>query len=118
MARLIADENIQSPLVEALREDGHDVLYITEYSDGITDEEVLSIAADQQRLLLTEDKDFGELVFRLKRGLPGVILFRMADVLWHSRYKRLTKLFQQHAKQLDRKYIVVEGDRFRFRSMP
>lgn len=118
MARLIADENIQSFLVGALRKDGHDVLYIAEYADGITDEEVLSIASDQQRLLLTEDKDFGELVFRLKRGLPGVILLRMTDVFWHSRYKRLTKLLQLHAEQLDRKYIVVEEDRFRFRSMP
>lgn len=88
MARLIADENIQSFLVGALRKDGHDVLYIAEYADGITDEEVLSIASDQQRLLLTEDKDFGELVFRLT-AIPGGLITPLVEGISYSHFRNL-----------------------------
>lgn len=118
MVRLLADENVQAPLVQALRDEGHDVLYIAEQASGITDDEVLSMAAQQERLLLTEDKDFGELVFRLKRGLPGVILLRLTDVSWQSRYRRLSKLFGEFGERLERRYVVVEGERFRFRNLP
>jgi uncharacterized protein with PIN domain len=65
--RLLADENIAASLVRALREDGIDVSYVAELASGITDDEVLDLAKAEARLLLTEDKDFGELVFRMKR---------------------------------------------------
>lgn len=118
MAGLVADENIKVSLVEALRQDGHDILYIAEYAGGISDDAVLDIASEQQRFLLTEDKDFGELVFRLKRDLPGVILIRLTEVFWQSHYERLAKMFREHEEELNRRYVVVEGERFRFRSMP
>lgn len=118
MIRLAADENIQASLVRALRKEGHDVLYVAENAGGITDNAVLAWAAEQERILLTEDKDFGELVFRLKRDLPGVILLRLPDVHWQSRYQRLTKLFERYGGGLRRQYVVVEEERFRFRSMP
>ena len=61
---LLADESIGKSLVETLRENGHNVLYIAEFSPSIDDEEVLHQANLNRALLLTEDKDFGELVFR------------------------------------------------------
>jgi len=62
--RLLADENVQGELVHALRGDGLDVAYVAEGSCGITDEDVLHLALADRRVLLTEDKDFRELVFR------------------------------------------------------
>lgn len=64
--------------MDALRRAGWDVFSIAEACPGVPDEEVSALCADQQRILLTFDKDFGELVFR--RGLPagsGVVLFRI-----------------------------------------
>lgn len=69
--RLLADENIAAPLVLALRAAGHDVTYVAELAPGIADDAVLSLALRQGRLLLTEDKDIGELVIRLKRHPLG-----------------------------------------------
>lgn len=83
--RVLADENIPKVLVAALRESGHDVVWIHEVSPGVSDHEVLRIARDQERVLLTFDKDFGELAFRssLPRSV-GVVLFRMvADTPGH-----------------------------------
>jgi len=61
---LVANEGVDRPVVERLRQDGHDVVYVAELSPSITDEEVLQQANARSAVLLTADKDFGELVFR------------------------------------------------------
>jgi predicted nuclease of predicted toxin-antitoxin system len=78
--RLCADENISEDCVIKLRQGGHDVLWIRESAPGVPDEEVLLLARKENRLLITFDKDFGQLVFR--RGTlasHGIILFRLAQ---------------------------------------
>lgn len=74
---LLADENVDRQIVEQLRLDGHDVLYIAEFEPSISDNIVFDRANERSALLLTEDKDFGEIVFRdghLSSG--GVVLLR------------------------------------------
>src|SRR3954470_17649233 len=79
MLRLLANENVPGDAIIALRGKGHDVQWIRESARGITDEEVLSLALAQQRLLITFDKDFGELVFRRGRSATvGIVLFRIS----------------------------------------
>jgi predicted nuclease of predicted toxin-antitoxin system len=67
--KVLADECCDAPLVRGLRSDGHDVLYAKEIAPGADDEFVLELACSERRILLTEDKDFGELVVRL--GMPA-----------------------------------------------
>jgi len=59
--RILADENIPGKAVQGLREGSHDVLWIRESSPGFTDPEIMRIAVEQQRIIVTFDKDFGEL---------------------------------------------------------
>ncbi|MDB9386777.1 DUF5615 family PIN-like protein, partial [Microcystis aeruginosa] len=76
--RFLANENFPLDAVEALGQNGHDVLWIRVESPGISDREVLSRAQAENRILLTFDQDFGELAFRSR--LPasvGIILFRI-----------------------------------------
>jgi predicted nuclease of predicted toxin-antitoxin system len=78
--RLCANENIPEECVLRLRLSGHDVLWIREAAPGSPDHKVLSLAADQNRLLITFDKDFGELVFRCgAKASLGLILFRISQ---------------------------------------
>lgn len=75
--RIIANENIAASLIRELRTAGHDVLAVKESMQGATDTEVLARAQSELRLVLTHDKDFGELAFRF--GLPvecGIVLLR------------------------------------------
>ena len=60
-----------------MRLDGHEVLYVVEMEPGIPDDEVLKLANNEDAILLTSDKDFGELVFRLRRIAAGVVLIRL-----------------------------------------
>ncbi len=76
--RLLADENFPGIAVETLREAGHDVAWIRTDAPGSSDPDVLERAQAERRLVVTFDKDFGELAFR--HGLPaecGIILFRL-----------------------------------------
>jgi predicted nuclease of predicted toxin-antitoxin system len=64
---ILADESVDGPIVKRLRQEGHTVQYIAEMTPGITDDMVLELANQEAALLLTADKDFGELVFRQRR---------------------------------------------------
>ena len=65
--KFLADECCDTGLVASLRKDGHDVLYAIEKKAGAIDDEILSDAYKEERILITEDKDFGELVYRFKK---------------------------------------------------
>jgi predicted nuclease of predicted toxin-antitoxin system len=60
--RFLADESIEKPVVDELRRSGHDVLSIQERSPGVDDDTVLQLAVNDNRILITSDKDFGELI--------------------------------------------------------
>lgn len=62
--KLVVDESVDASIVIRLRSDGHEVIYIAEQSPGISDLKVMEIANREQCVLVTSDKDFGELVFR------------------------------------------------------
>jgi predicted nuclease of predicted toxin-antitoxin system len=68
---LIANEGVDRPVVERLRLDGHDVVYVAELSPSVTDEEVLQEANARGAVLLTADKDFGDLVSARVLCTPG-----------------------------------------------
>lgn len=68
-----ADECIAAPLVARLRAADHDVIYIAEAAPSLSDADVVALALKDGRLLLTEDKDFGDLVFRPKQVTTGIV---------------------------------------------
>jgi predicted nuclease of predicted toxin-antitoxin system len=74
---LLANENIPGEAVKALRANGHDVSWVRTEAPGISDQEVLAWAKREYRVILTFDKDFGELAFRSRLATSGVILFRI-----------------------------------------
>ena len=76
--KILANENLPGAAVEALRTRGHDVKWVRTEAPGSRDEEVLAQAKAEGRLLVTFDKDFGELVFRAGFSSPGgIVLFRL-----------------------------------------
>lgn len=113
----VADECCDALLVAGLRDNGHDVLYIKEVSPGATDEVVLQQAFAQQRILLTEDKDFGELVVRL--GLPtyGLVLLRMNPADSAGKLTRLRYVLAHRGPRLAGSFTIVDAKKTRFRPL-
>ncbi|QQO21964.1 DUF5615 family PIN-like protein [Bradyrhizobium diazoefficiens] len=112
----LADECIAVSLVRALRSAGHDVLYIAEFASSLSDLEVIGLASREGRLLLTADKDFGELVFRHGQAVPGLILLRIDPENGPLVRTRLLEAVNQFSQGLFGRYVVV--DEVRFRSRP
>jgi len=72
---LVANEGVDRPVVERLRRDGHEVVYVAELSPSITDEEVLQQANVRSAVLLTADKDFGSRGWRTRRRLKSSLRY-------------------------------------------
>jgi len=116
--RLCANENLPEARVIALRQAGHDVLWIRETPAGISDAEVLSRAQAEERLLLTFDKDFGDLVFH--RGLTasaGIVLFRIPQPSVAIVAQRVVAILTSRA-DWQGQYSVAEEHSIRMRPLP
>jgi predicted nuclease of predicted toxin-antitoxin system len=115
--RWFADECVDGGLIRQLRVSGHDVIYVAEEAAGLADPDVLGRATEQGRLLLTEDKDFGDLVFRSRRSVPGVVLLRISPEDRHLKWARLSTAIEQFGTGLFGRYVVVEKARLRSRPL-
>jgi predicted nuclease of predicted toxin-antitoxin system len=117
--RFLANENIPMPSVRRLREAGHDVAAIVEDSPGIDDTDILARAASEQRYLLTFDRDYGELIYRL--GLPsppGIVYIRFAPATPTEAAEYLLTLLGQSSISLQGQFNVIERDSLRQRPLP
>jgi predicted nuclease of predicted toxin-antitoxin system len=113
--RIVADENVDGQIVDRLRADGHDVLYIAELDPGIDDEIVLLRSRQANSILLTADKDFGELVFRQRLLHSGVVLIRLPGLTPDEKAELVTRIFERHGEQLLTGFAVLSKRAFRFR---
>jgi predicted nuclease of predicted toxin-antitoxin system len=112
---LLADEGIDLPIVKRLRLDGHEVISIAEQSPGVDDDTVLRRANSTRSLLLTLDKDFGELVFR--RGLihAGVILIRLSGLEARTKAEVVAAALREHGDELFTAFSVISPGTIRIR---
>jgi predicted nuclease of predicted toxin-antitoxin system len=115
--RWLADECVAASLVALLRAKDHDVLYVAEAAAGLSDVDVIALASHETRLLLTEDKDFGDLVFRRERVVPGVVLMRIDSDNSVLKAERLTAAIERYGEGLFGRYMVIEEGRFRSRRL-
>jgi predicted nuclease of predicted toxin-antitoxin system len=114
---LLADESVDRPIVERLRQDGHDVTYIAESAPSISDDDVLQEANVRQALMLTEDKDFGELVYRLGRIHTGIALIRLAGLPAAAKAETVSKVLQDHTTELICAFTVISPGAVRIRKL-
>ncbi len=117
--RLMANENFSLASVKLLRQTGYDITSILEDSPGIEDTEVLSRAVDEQRLILTFDRDYGELIYRLRLPAPmGVIYLSFHPRTPEEPALLLLQLFQSGDFQFEGKFTVVDREQVRQRPLP
>lgn len=115
--RWLADECVEAGLVAHLRAAGHDVVYAAETAAGATDAEIVERAMVEARLLLTTDKDFGDLIFRKSQEVPGVVLLRLTPDNHAFRKERLLNAVERFGERLFGRYTVVESGRLRSRPL-
>ena len=111
----LADESVDAPVVERLRSDGHRVGYVAELSPSITDDQVLDRANADHCPLMTGDKDFGELVFRLHRVALGVILLRLPGLSPQLKSVIVANAIRVHGSEMINAFTVISPGMVRIR---
>lgn len=117
---IVADECVADPIVVALRGAGFEVLAIAEEAPSIADEGVLQRAVQRDALLVTADKDFGELVFRQRLVSSGVLLIRLPPTMdLEEQSNRVVAVVQQKGlERLKRSFTVLSEAHTRLRQRP
>lgn len=116
--KILADENIAKDIVAWLRTSGHDVMFAAETQPGALDLDWAKRAAQEQRLVITSDKDFGELVYRDAVASHGVVLLRLDDLTVPQILSRLQSAWSVVEANPSGKFIVVTETKVRVRSVP
>jgi len=113
---LVADESVDYGIITRLRHMGVFVVSISEDSSGIKDTEVLNIAIENQCLLITEDKDFGELTYRLKLVHSGILLIRLTDIPRKERIELVTRIIEKYFDKLIGNFSVLNKSGLRIKT--
>jgi predicted nuclease of predicted toxin-antitoxin system len=112
--RFLVDECTGPAVAEWLRGRGHEVFSVFEEARGLCDDEIIRTAYEGVWILVTNDKDFGEKVYRERRPHRGVIFMRLEDERAASKVEVLRRLLEAYADRLADHLVVVTEERVRF----
>ncbi len=115
--RFLADECCDALVTRTLRDAGHDVLSILETMPGTVDDVVLKLAFQEARIVLTEDRDFCEMVFRDRKQTRGIILIRIPDNQRQEKAKRIIALVTGYTDVLQDAMTTLTVNSIRVRSL-
>lgn len=112
--RFLVDECAGPKVAEWLREQGHEVFSVFKEAKGASDDEVLAKAFSESWILVTNDKDFGEMIFRERREHHGVIFLRLNDERSDSKIEILRHLLTRYSEKLADRFVTVTETKVRF----
>lgn len=112
--RFLVDESTGKKFADLLKRK-HDVVFVGDVMPTATDEKVISYAEKENRILVTDDKDFGELVFRLQKPSKGVILLRIDKTSPDYRFEILNNVLE--TQKIKNRFIVVKEEKIRIRKI-
>ncbi len=112
--KFIADVNVEKAVVDFLRDEGYDVKWTADFGVAMPDQKLLDLANREQRILVTNDKDFGELTFLQKKLSVGIILIRVKGQKTNDKVKLMKKIVKDHSDRVLNHFVVVTRTKFRF----
>jgi len=112
--RFLVDECTGPAVAEWLRKQEHEVFSVYDEARGLDDETIIQKAFAKNRILITNDKDFGEKIYREGRSQRGVILLRLDDERAAVKIEVLRRLLQDYGAQLPNQFVVVTETKVRF----
>jgi len=116
--RFLADESCDFAVVRALRAEGYDVLAVSEVTQRSDDRELIDQAYGERRILLTEDKDFGWLVYVSHVDASGVILIRFPGNARQSLVQTIRQMVKEQGERLLKAFVVVQPGHIRISHRP
>jgi len=105
--KFLADVNVEKPLVDYLSKQGYDIKWVPDYNCEMPDEDLLQLANEENRIFITNDKDFGDLIFLQRRLSVGTILFRVKGQKSEEKIKLMRKLLMGYRDKILNHYVVI-----------
>ncbi len=115
---ILADENVDASIVLFLRQQSHDVLWMAQEAPGTPDAEILLCASRENRIILTFDRDFGELVFHYGRPAKGIILLRLQSDAPSTILSQFQSLWPRLIAAAPNNFVVATFNKIRIRPLP
>lgn len=112
--RFLVDECTGPALAQWLRGEGHEVFSVYDEARGIDDDWIIQKAFDERWILITNDKDFGEKVYREQRLHHGIVFLRLDDERATNKIETLRRLLESYADRLENYFVVVSETQVRF----
>ena len=112
--RFLVDESTGTAVAAWLRQQGHEVFSVYAEARGMDDDDIIHKAFTENWILMTNDKDFGEKVYREQRPHKGVVLLRLEDERAVVKIETLKRLLESYADRLADQFVVVTESRVRF----
>ena len=112
--RFLVDECTGPAVARWLRQQNHAVFSVYKEARGMDDDEIIQKAFDEVWILITNDKDFGEKVYRERYPHRGVVLLRLEDERVSSKIDAIRRLLRDYAEQIPDCFVVVTETRVRF----
>jgi predicted nuclease of predicted toxin-antitoxin system len=112
--RFLVDECTGPTVARWLSDLGHDVYSVFDLAAGTMDQDLLKKAFSENWILITNDKDFGEMIFRERREHKGVIFLRLADERSSSKIAVLQNVLENYSERLIGQFVTVTEERIRF----
>jgi predicted nuclease of predicted toxin-antitoxin system len=116
--RFLVDESTGAAVVQFLRSLGHDVEAVAETMPSADDAVILQKAVTEQFLVVTNDKDFGDLVYRSGQAHVGIVLLRLKDESAANRVAVVKAILEKHAADLPGNFVVASETNVRVRKPP
>ena len=116
MLKFALDVGVGNKVGQYLMNEGYDALLIASINPNMADFEILAIAENEKRMVVTMDKDFGELVYHSGKAHAGVLLLRLEDATGDEKVEVMQFIMDNFKDQLENKFCVFKNGQLRIRS--
>ena len=115
MLKFVLDVGVGNKVGQHLTHQGYDALLISTINPSMSDSEILAIAENENRMVITMDKDFGELVYHSEKAHAGVLLLRLEDATGEEKVEVMRFIIDNFKDILEHKFCVFKNGRLRIR---
>ena len=113
--RFLVDVGVSKKVEEYLQEQGYDVKAVRAIDTRMSDQAIIRLAASEDRIVVTMDKDFGELVYHSALKHSGVLLLRLEDATGSEKLKVVSNILKNYSHQIKNHFCVYQNNKFRIR---
>lgn len=117
LLKFLVDVGVGKGIEEFLRKKGHDAKAVRDLDPRMEDSEIIRTAVSEGRIIVTMDKDFGELVYHFSVGHRGVVLLRLEGATGKEKLRIFQYLLENYAGEMENAFCVFQNDKFRIRKI-